>query len=118
MRWKNPTHAKVSPGLEKETGKAPHLFALSIFVIHVPNVAHGRIAVVDVTRARGRDYTLCGPGFDTYDHVIAAQIELLKRERAEREQMPVKPAVAWKILQKRCDHPIRGKASENLLVPH
>ena len=77
----------------------------AVLVEHVPDVAHGRVAVADVDGAGRRDHALGRPGFAADDQVVAAQVELLQRHRHQRQVVLVELRREGQPADEALDHP-------------
>ena len=55
--------------------------ALPIVVDHIPNVTHRRMAIADMHGAGRWNDTFGWPGLAANDQIVAAQIDLLERDR-------------------------------------
>src|SRR5260370_23291843 len=76
-------------------------FSIHVRMIEIPQIAHRRMAVTDMTAMRVRQNPLGRTGFGTQHQVVSPQIELLQRKRIERQHVAVPATAAWYFLQER-----------------
>ena len=79
-----------------EAGRRP---LARVLWIQFPQVAHGCVAVADVAGVGGNQNTLGRPRLAADHQIVSAQIELLERQRHQREQRAVVPPQG---VEKRC----------------
>src|SRR5713226_8117583 len=98
--------------------QAIHVLTVRVLVIKIPDVPHRRMAVVNVKRMCGGNDSLGWSRFRTNHQIVAAQIELLQRQRAQRQHMTVEAMASWHSLQERRGHAVRRKTSGRLFIRH
>lgn len=82
-----------------------------VAMIEIPEITHGGVAIADMAGVRGGEDAFRGTRFGTDDQIVAAEIELLERERVERKEMAVPAAAARNFLQ---EGSLNGTATEGI----
>src|SRR2546422_639113 len=88
-------------------------------MVHVPKIAHGRVAITNVAGARRREYALGRAGLRADNQVIAVEPKLLQRQREERKQLRVVAGRTGEPLQERGGDFMRSeRVRERIPIQH
>ena len=104
--------AKIVSGKDEgRTSEEAEASGALVAMIEIPEITHGRVAIADVAGVRGGEDAFRGARFGTDDQIVAAEIELLERERVKRKEMAVPAAATRNPLQERS---LNGTATEGI----
>lgn len=82
-----------------------------VAMIEIPEITHGGVAIADMAGVCGGEDAFRWARFGTDNQIVAAEIELLERERIERKEMAMPAAAARNVLQ---EGSVNGTATEGI----